>query len=131
MERLNCIFCHPGKMKVLVRGKHGYSMYDGYPVSPGHALVIPFRHAESPFELSGEECSDLWRILLETERIIAAEFHPDGFNIGVNIGEAAGQTIPHVHIHVIPRYLGDVDNPEGGVRGVIPGKRMYRGREGW
>jgi diadenosine tetraphosphate (Ap4A) HIT family hydrolase len=79
----------------------------------------------SLFDLSDEEVLDCWRLLKEEQEHLEAEFSPDGFNVGVNIGEAAGQTVAHVHIHLIPRYRGDVPSPRGGVRGVIPGKASY------
>ena len=101
------------------------SFFDGFPVSPGHALIIPRRHVASFFDLTQEERQDMFNMVNEVKRILDDRFHPDGYNIGVNIGEAAGQSIFHVHLHLIPRYSGDVPNPRGGVRGVIPHKQSY------
>lgn len=99
--------------------------YDNYPVSRGHVLLIPKRHVDTLFQLNQDELNDAFYLLLKVRQMIQLEFGPDGFNVGVNIGAAAGQTIAHLHIHVIPRYVGDVQNPRGGVRGVIPGRRDY------
>jgi ATP adenylyltransferase len=99
--------------------------YDKYPVSKGHTLLIPKRHVETFFALNEDEVKDFFNLLLEIQQMIEREFVPDGFNIGVNVGAAAGQTIAHLHVHVIPRYVRDVKNPRGGVRGVIPGRADY------
>ncbi|HQK56060.1 MAG TPA: HIT family protein [Methanolinea sp.] len=122
---MNCLFCNPNDEDIILKNLHGYARYDGYPVSPGHLLIIPFRHVSSLFELSDEEVGGLWSLVKEGRTSLNENFHPDGFNVGVNVGEAAGQTVFHVHIHLIPRYHGDVENPKGGVRGVIPGKMGY------
>ncbi|MGD0947873.1 MAG: HIT family protein [Candidatus Binatia bacterium] len=98
---------------------------DLFPVSRGHTLVVPKRVVSSLFDLSEQEVLDCWRLLKEERQRLESEFSPDGFNIGMNVGEAAGQTVPHAHIHLIPRYAGDVPSPRGGVRGVIPGKASY------
>jgi len=103
-----------------------YAKPDSFPVSRGHTLIIPKRHVITFFELDDAERLEFFCILLEVRQRIDRMFGPDGYNIGVNVGSAAGQTIEHVHIHVIPRYTGDVGNPEGGVRAVIPGKGPYR-----
>ena len=101
------------------------SFFDGFPVSPGHALIIPRRHVASFFDLTQDERQDMFNMVDDVKRILDDRFHPDGYNIGVNIGEAAGQSIFHVHLHLIPRYSGDIPNPRGGVRGVIPHKQSY------
>ncbi|WP_436037681.1 HIT family protein [Variovorax paradoxus] len=100
-------------------------MRDGFPVSPGHSLVIPKRHIGSFFETSPQERAALLELLDQAQAAAATEFHPDGFNIGINDGAAAGQTVPHLHIHLIPRYLDDQSDPRGGVRWVIPDKADY------
>ena len=102
-----------------------YSARDSYPVSPGHTVVIPRRHVASIFDLTPEEINACMELITGERRLLDEEFKPDGYNIGVNIGPAAGQSIFHVHIHIIPRYQGDVDNPQGGVRHVIPKKGHY------
>jgi len=101
-----------------------YSARDSYAASPGHTLVIPKRHVASFFELTPEEIAACMDLIAQEKKLIDAELSPDGYNIGVNIGQAAGQSIFHVHIHVIPRYKGDVENPQGGVRHVT-GKGHY------
>ncbi len=118
-----CPFCQ--KREVIVQNELAEAFYDGYPVSPGHMLIVPKRHIKSLFEATVEERTALWVLLSECKRILTEERQPDGFNIGINDGIAAGQTVMHLHIHLIPRFLGDMDNPKGGVRGVIPSKQKY------
>lgn len=98
---------------------------DGYPVSPGHGLLIPRRHVQSFFDLSGEEQSDLLGLLGRARAALQAQHQPDGFNIGINDGSAAGQTVMHLHVHLIPRYAGDRPDPRGGVRWIFPEKADY------
>jgi ATP adenylyltransferase len=121
-----CPFCSPElHAGALCRIGSAFAIYDKYPVSPGHILIIPYRHEASWFELSPPEQQDCWQLVNQCREIILKSHSPDGFNIGININEAAGQSIFHVHIHLIPRYKGDVENPFGGVRGVIPVNRKY------
>lgn len=102
-----------------------FAFYDKYPVSLGHALIVPKRLISNYFDLSIKEQMACWMMLNKVKSHLQNRFNPDGFNIGINIQEAAGQSVPHCHIHLIPRYTGDVDTPRGGVRGVIPGKQNY------
>jgi diadenosine tetraphosphate (Ap4A) HIT family hydrolase len=102
-----------------------YSARDTYAVSPGHTVVIPRRHVASFFDLTPDEVVACMALINEERKVLDEEFKPDGYNIGVNIGPAAGQSVFHVHIHIIPRYKGDVENPQGGVRHVIPKKGHY------
>jgi diadenosine tetraphosphate (Ap4A) HIT family hydrolase len=104
-----CPFCNPPRDRILHERETAFAIRDGYPVSPGHTLVIPRRHVASFFEVTDAE----------------REFRPAGYNIGINDGAAAGQTVPHLHIHLIPRYAGDRDDPRGGVRWVLPDKAAY------
>lgn len=120
----DCIFCNLSK--VIVNGQYAYSRLDEFPVSKGHSLVIPKRHVKTIWELTDEELKDLYTIMIQTKNRIEELYKPDGFNIGINEGEAAGQTVEHLHIHLIPRYKGDVIDPTGGVRGVIPHKQKYK-----
>lgn len=120
-----CIFCDPPKQNILFEQEFWRVVFDRYPVSKGHALIISKRHAKTYFDLTKEEKESLTLVLDETKEMLDKEFHPDGYNIGVNCNEASGQTIPHCHIHVIPRYKGDVEDPRGGVRGVIPNRQKY------
>lgn len=103
-----------------------YSARDSYAVSPGHTLVVPKRHVASFFDLTAEEIKACMELITEERKLLDAEHSPDGYNIGVNIGSAAGQSIHHAHIHIIPRYKGDVENPQGGVRHVLPNKAHYK-----
>lgn len=102
-----------------------YSIYDKYPVSEGHALVIPKKKSTHYFQMHQKEQRACWLMVERVKNILTAKFSPDGFNIGFNVNEAAGQTVFHTHIHIIPRYKGDVINPRGGVRNVIPGMGDY------
>jgi diadenosine tetraphosphate (Ap4A) HIT family hydrolase len=119
-----CLFCTDAK-GVSLKNELAYSARDSYPASPGHTVVVPRRHVASFFDLTSEELIACMTLINEERRLLDAEFKPDGYNIGANIGLAAGQSIFHVHIHIIPRYKGDVENPQGGVRHVIPGKGHY------
>jgi len=112
-----CLFCTDPR-GVSLTSELAYSARDTYAASPGHTLVIPKRHVASFFELTPEEIEDCMSLINKEKKILDEEFHPDGYNIGVNVGQAAGQSIMHVHIHIIPRYKGDVENPQGGVRHV-------------
>ena len=121
-----CIFCEePKEGSVIFDRLMWKAVFDGYPVSKGHTLIIPKEHVESYFDLSDAKKESLHYAIEEVKNYLDAKYHPQGYNIGINCGKAAGQTIPHCHIHVIPRYDGDVENPRGGVRGVIPSKQNY------
>lgn len=121
-----CSFCRAeSERSIIASSALSLAFFDGFPVSPGHTLIIPKRHVASFFDLTQDERKDLFDMADEVKRILDERFHPDGYNIGVNVGEAAGQSIFHVHLHLIPRYSGDVPNPRGGVRGVIPQKQNY------
>ena len=120
-----CPFCSLPAQRILGQNEHALWLRDGFPVSPGHSLVIPKRHIASFFEASETERRALLALLDEAKAAAVAEFQPDGFNIGINDGPAAGQTIGHLHIHLIPRYHGDLADPRGGVRWVIPEKADY------
>lgn len=98
---------------------------DGYPASPGHTLIVPRRPVPTVFDCTADEIAAMWRLIEHCKRAIEAEFRPDGYNIGINCGVDAGQTIFHAHVHLIPRYRGDHPNPRGGVRHIIPGKGDY------
>jgi diadenosine tetraphosphate (Ap4A) HIT family hydrolase len=118
---VTCPFCERlAAGDCVVRGEGAAAIRDAYPVSPGHSLVIPVRHVTDFFDLDPDEQSAVWRVVAEMIHRLAAEYSPDGFNVGLNVGEAAGQTVAHAHVHVIPRFAGDVPDPRGGVRRVIP-----------
>ena len=120
-----CLFCNDVK-GVSLKNELAYSARDSYAVSPGHTVVVPKRHVAEFFDLTQDEVAACMDLINEEKKLIDEEFNPDGYNIGVNIGPAAGQSILHVHIHIIPRYEGDVENPQGGVRHVIPEKAHYK-----
>lgn len=122
----DCPFCCPdGEMGLITETARTFAVFDKYPVSLGHGLVIPKRHVSDYFELSVCEQRACWIVVNRVKEILTQEHQPDGFNVGVNVGNASGQTVPHVHIHVIPRYNYDVCDPTGGVRNVIPEKGNY------
>ena len=125
----NCPFCNientADKSRIVYQDDTWIAIYDNYPVSEGHVLLIPKRHVETFFNLNMVEFGSLGVTIGIIKMILDKKFHPDGYNIGANCGEAAGQTVMHCHIHIIPRYNGDMENPRGGVRGVIPEKQKY------
>lgn len=125
-EGVTCPFCRLSRqVEVICETATCLAFYDGYPVSPGHALIIPKRHVASYFDLTNHEREAMNVMAQYVKRKIDERFHPDGYNIGININEAAGQSVFHCHMHIIPRYKGDVKNPKGGVRGVVPNKQKY------
>ena len=120
----DCPFCNPDR-ELITESATAFAIWDKYPVNEGHALIIPKRHTANYFDLSFREQSACWFMLNFVKEVVRSEFDPPGFNVGINVNETAGQTVPHVHVHLIPRYEGDLENPEGGVRGVIPERRGY------
>ncbi|TXH85766.1 HIT family protein [Thauera aminoaromatica] len=125
MSEVSCPFCALPAERILIFADEALMIRDAFPVSPGHTLVIPRRHIGSFFELSDAERTCMFELLAQAKAELDLSFQPDGFNIGINDGAAAGQTVPHLHLHLIPRYLGDVPDPRGGVRWVMPGKAKY------
>lgn len=99
--------------------------FDGFPVSNGHLEVIPKRHIATWWDTTPEERVAIFELLDDAKQLVDNMYHPDAYNIGMNLGEAAGQSVMHLHVHLIPRYKGDVESPRGGVRGVIPSKQNY------
>lgn len=120
-----CLFCESAQFEKIAEDELCFAIFDGFPVSPGHVLIIPHRHVESYFDLTFEEIEAMHRMQKAIKPMLDERFKPDGYNIGINVGEAGGQSVFHVHMHIIPRYFGDVPNPKGGVRGVIPAKQSY------
>jgi diadenosine tetraphosphate (Ap4A) HIT family hydrolase len=121
---MDCIFCQHDR-SVLRQTKLSLAFLDGFPVSKGHTLVVPRRHVGSIWEMTTEEYVDAFNLVRQIKDILQNEFEPQEFNIGANCGEAAGQSVFHAHIHIIPRYAGDVPSPMGGIRNIIPGKGNY------
>ncbi len=119
----NCLFCNPSKNLILItESATAYAIFDGYPVSKGHALVVPKRHIANYFELSFKEQSACWFMINKVQGILSKEFNPDGFNVGMNINKASGQKMMHANIHIIPRYQDNAVGAKGGMRYVIPKK---------
>ena len=121
---MDCLFCDLER-DLIIENDYAVAVYDSYPVSDGHALVIPKRHAPTIFDLSDDEYAGCFELVKRLKPMLQEKHSTSAFNIGANCGEVAGQTIQHAHIHVIPRYEGDVDDPRGGVRHVIPSKAYY------
>lgn len=121
--KTDCPFCLP--TKPILENALAFALYDSYPVNQGHLLVIPKRHYPSFFDSSREETDAIFDLIRQGKALLDSRFQPDGYNVGVNIGIASGQTIMHVHVHLIPRFFGDVAEPLGGVRGVIPARQKY------
>jgi diadenosine tetraphosphate (Ap4A) HIT family hydrolase len=120
-----CPFCNIDKSRIVLSNDYAFSIQDGFPISVGHALIIPKRHISSLFEANTCERDALFDLLSEMQQKLLLDLHPDGFNIGINDGIAAGQTVMHLHIHLIPRYSGDQADPRGGVRWIFADKAKY------
>lgn len=120
-----CVFCLRNSLEIIAENKLAMAFYDACPVSNGHTLIIPKRHVETYFDASFEEHGAISLLIFEVKSILDDKFSPDGYNIGANIGQVAGQTVFHFHIHIIPRYRGDVEDPRGGVRKVIPTRNSH------
>jgi len=129
MEKPACLFCAIPREQILIDGKIAVAARDSYPVSKGHTLIIPRRHVASFFNTTEEERQSMLKLLDEVKAMLDSEHKPDGYNIGINNGPAAGQTVMHLHMHLIPRYAGDRPDPRGGVRWVIPEKAAYWSKE--
>jgi diadenosine tetraphosphate (Ap4A) HIT family hydrolase len=128
-----CPFCSPPRDRIVREDAFAFVLRDAYPISPGHTLIVPRRHVESFFEATPDERGALLALLDEAKRDLDAESAPAAYNIGINDGPAAGQTVPHLHIHLIPRYDGDCADPRGGIRWIVPDKANYwsaRDRDG-
>jgi len=131
----NCFFCKLREGKVAGKAKEpnkyilendlALGRFDDFPVNPGHFEVIPKRHVPTIFDTTNEEKLAIFDLINEAKKLIDKKYKPDGYNIGINSGESAGQTVMHLHVHLIPRYKGDVENPRGGIRGIIPEKQNY------
>ena len=120
-----CPFCTLPPERIIDENEHAVWIYDGFPLSPGHSLIIPKRHVGSFFEITTAEKIAILNSLDLAKNVVSTEHLPNSYNIGVNDGPAAGQTVPHLHVHLIPRYINDVKDPRGGVRWVIPEKAVY------
>jgi diadenosine tetraphosphate (Ap4A) HIT family hydrolase len=121
----NCPFCPPYGFRAIQESESSLALYDSYPVSPGHALIVPRRHVPSWFDLLEPEQIDLLKLANLVKGHLDLERHPIAYNLGINDGPQAGQSIPHVHLHLIPRYAGDQVDPRGGIRLIFPEKARY------
>lgn len=122
---MSCPFCSAAPDRTFHEGRLILALWDNFPVTPGHALIVPRRHIPTWFDATPEEQQELSAAIETARAAILARHQPDGFNIGMNLGPAAGQTVGHLHLHVIPRYAGDVPDPRGGVRWVVPQRADY------
>jgi diadenosine tetraphosphate (Ap4A) HIT family hydrolase len=120
-----CPFCSPDASRLVASAPLAFALRDAYPVSPGHTLIVPRRHIGSFFDASDEERTALLDLLARMKTVLDEAHSPAGYNIGINDGAAAGQTIAHLHIHLIPRYAGDQPDPRGGVRWIFPERANY------
>ena len=124
-----CPFCYPAADRVAFEDRLTRALWDAFPVTEGHLLLVPRRHVPTWFDATADERQALLAALDRGRQLLDDRHHPDGYNIGVNVGRAAGQTVFHLHVHLIPRRIGDVPDPRGGVRHVIPGKGTYPAEE--
>jgi diadenosine tetraphosphate (Ap4A) HIT family hydrolase len=122
---LECVFCKPGAGRVFQESELIQCLWDGYPISPGHALITPKRHVETWFEATDDEKIAIFTAVDKVKEIIEQEHNPTAYNIGINSGRDAGQTIPHLHLHVIPRYPQDIEDARGGIRNILPAKARW------
>jgi diadenosine tetraphosphate (Ap4A) HIT family hydrolase len=120
-----CPFCRPEPERIVVQNALALAMRDTYPLTPGHTLIVPRRHVASWLAASPEERAAITELIAEVEQQLTDELHPDGYNVGINDGQAAGQTIMHLHLHVIPRRRGDCPDPRGGIRWILPKRADY------
>src|SRR5689334_9934167 len=116
MHEEDCPFCRLEPGRIRLEEEYATAILDGFAVAEGHTLVVPRRHVASLFDLTERERASVWALVDRVRALLLAELRPDGFNVGLNDGPAAGQTVMHAHVHVIPRRFGDVADPRGGVR---------------
>lgn len=125
MTKTECPFCNLREERIWIETDSAIALLDSFPVSPGHTLVIPGDHIQTLMDLPENDFNDIWGLVSHVRKLLLEKYKPDGFNIGINEGVAAGQTVPHAHIHVIPRFNGDVPDPRGGIRWVVPQRAKY------
>ncbi len=120
-----CPFCDPETGRVRLGTEAGLALDDLFPVAEGHTLVVPRRHVRTIYDLPEADQAGLWELVRTVRDDLVEDLRPDGFTIGLNEGSAAGQSVDHAHIHVIPRFLGDVPDPTGGIRAIFPDRARY------
>jgi len=125
MTATECPFCQLAEDRIWLQTDSAIALLDNYPVSPGHTLVVPGDHVGALMDLPENEQNEIWSLVARVRKLLLEKFKPDGFNIGINEGKAAGQTVAHAHIHIIPRFNGDVPDPRGGIRWVVPARAKY------
>jgi len=125
MTVTECPFCNLPEDRIWVQTDSAIAFPDNFPVSPGHTLVIPGDHIGALMELPENDFKEIWELVAHVRKLLIEKYKPDGFNIGINEGAAAGQTVDHAHIHIIPRFNRDVPDPRGGIRWVIPKRAKY------
>jgi diadenosine tetraphosphate (Ap4A) HIT family hydrolase len=125
MTVTDCPFCHLAVDRIWLQTDVAVAFLDKFPVSPGHTLIIPEHHVGALMELPENDLTEIWSLVAHVRTLLLEKYKPDGFNIGINEGVAAGQTVPHAHIHIIPRFKGDVPDPRGGIRWVLPARAKY------
>jgi diadenosine tetraphosphate (Ap4A) HIT family hydrolase len=121
----DCPFCDTLSLKIILENDQAIAFYDKYPVQRGHLLIVPKRHVATYFDATNEEIMAIHELIKKGKELLDREYSPDGYNIGVNVGEYGGQTVMHLHVHLIPRYKGDIDDPRGGIRKAIPNLVPY------
>ena len=129
MDTQACPLCSVVRDRIAFTGTYGDAVWDAFPVNPGHLLIVPRRHAPTWDKLTDAEKEWVWSSVDQAISVIKSRYSPEGFNVGFNLGSTAGQTIPHFHLHVIPRYAGDVADPRGGIRHVIPQRGNYLAKD--
>ena len=112
----DCLFCTYNKKEYIAENELAFAIFDHFPVNEGHALIIPKRHFQNFFDATEEEIGKIYSLIHEVKKIVDEKYRPTGYNVGVNIGYDGGQTVMHLHVHLIPRYKGDIENPRGGIR---------------
>jgi diadenosine tetraphosphate (Ap4A) HIT family hydrolase len=124
---VSCIFCSREELNIIAENELCFAIYDKYPVNLGHVLIIPKRHYKSFFDATVEEVTAIYELIHKCKEILDEKYKPTGYNIGINVNESAGQTIMHLHVHLIPRYDNDVEDPRGGIRNLKPQLVPYKG----
>ena len=126
MRRSKCVFCKKSfQKKAFLNSENFFAVFDSYPVNRGHTLIIPYEHIENLWQVGEDKGNELLSFIKKVKSYLDKKFSPDGYNLGINNGSVAGQTIFHLHIHLIPRYAGDQKDPRGGVRKIFPKKAKY------
>jgi len=120
-----CPFCNLSREQILLENELALAFYDKYPVQKGHLLIIPKRHAMTYFDATLDEIIAMHQLVHQGKELLEKEYHPEGYNLGVNVGYYGGQTVMHLHLHLIPRYPGDIKDPRGGIRKAIPNLVAY------